>query len=78
MAHVEIVVEQPDVCFDADTAGLQRREERHLSPVVIVRMTADGDDVPGNVRGPMRDVVMEVAGASSPSVGGPFEFVREE
>ncbi len=50
MPHVQIIVEEPDVCFNACTAVAQSREERHTTPVVVVRVAGYRDDVPRKIR----------------------------
>ena len=49
MADVELVVDQPDVGFDADAAGFDGGEEGYSSPVVVVRVARYGKDVAGEV-----------------------------
>lgn len=51
MPDVEVVVAQPDVCFDADAAGAQGSEERRTAPVVVVRVAWDREDAAEEVEG---------------------------
>ena len=53
MAHVQLLVVEPDVRFDADAAGAEGGVERDEAPVVVVAVAGDGLDVAGEVCGPV-------------------------
>ena len=53
MADIEFLVNEPDVGFHTDTAGVDGLVEGHFAPVVVVRMAGDGSDVGGEVGGPV-------------------------
>lgn len=78
MADVEIVVEEPDVGLNANTARLERREEGDRTPVVIVRVTPDRTDIFGDVRRPMRRVLTQAVVWVSPAVRYAVDIIGEE
>lgn len=61
MAHVELVVNQPDIGLDPDSTRFQGIKERHPSPVVVVRMDRDGQDVAREVGRPGREAITSMA-----------------
>ena len=56
MTDVELVVEEPDVGFDAYASRLQCGVQWHPAPVVVVGVTANRDDIARDIGGPARFV----------------------
>ena len=53
MPYVQLVVDQPDICFSACTSGVDGGVEGDRSPVVIVRVAIDRVDVACCIRWPV-------------------------
>lgn len=51
MPHEEIAVYQPDVGLNSGAAGPERGKERYPTPVVVVRVAWDREDIPEKVGG---------------------------
>lgn len=56
MADVELIVEEPDIGFDAYASRLQCGVQWHPAPVIVVGVTANRDDIARNIGGPARAV----------------------
>ena len=56
MPNKKIILECPDVRFNASTTSADGREERFFAPVVIVRMTRNSVDVGRDVGWPVAQV----------------------
>jgi hypothetical protein len=59
-----VVVEFPDVGFDADAAGFEGAVEGRHAPVVVVGVAGDGADVAGEVGGVVGEAEADVAGGT--------------
>lgn len=66
MPNVEgvVVVEFPDVGFNADAAGGEGAVEGGHAPVVVVRVAGDGADVAREVSGVVGEAEADVAGCT--------------
>ena len=49
MSNVELFSEKPDVSLDADAPGADGIEKGHVTPVVIMGVAGNGEDVAGEV-----------------------------
>lgn len=77
MADKELIVKVPDVRLNADAAGLQGRVQGNSTPVVIVRMAYDREDVTREVCGPSVRIP-RCLDRTCPAVHCPIEVIREE
>ena len=57
---IQSLVEQPNISLYANTTNLYRREQRNPSPIIIVRMTRQGNDAPRKVCRPRRQACTDV------------------
>lgn len=70
MAHVEFLINQPDVRLNTDAASLDSREEGNGSPIIVVRVACYRYDIPCSICRPMCQTFGVIPGL--------FQFLREE
>lgn len=78
MSNIKLLIKKPHIGLDADTTCFKSRVQRYATPVIIVRMTLDGNDVPRNVRGPMSYAWRRKILRLSPMSRSSIYLIREE
>ena len=77
MADIKLFVKQPYIGFYTDASSTECRIQWDFAPVVVVRMTCHGSDVPGYVSWPVRQT-FAILPNLTPVIEYPVKLVREE
>lgn len=53
MADVKLIIEEPNISFNSHTSGLQCGVQRDPTPVVVMGVTTDRDDIARDIGRPV-------------------------